>query len=492
MTEMNNRPGFPLRLNSEPCDKKLPEPEPESEEEEYMLKWGEHSNQVINIFHQLCQDNLLTDVTLATETKTYKAHKLILSACSPYFRNLFVSNPCEYPTVFFKDISEAQMDLLMEYMYRGKISVKQSDLENILRTATSLQIHGLTTTSSPEPPDSREQEETGSIHSSASSGESSNSGKRREGGGGRKSSKPKKLRLNSRDEREDVMRESPMFSMMSPRLPASSTNDKPALSPVLTNERPSPAPRPEDHVIEPTLASSSDDNIAASDDEEAELVIDQPVDFSTSSPAPSVTKPKTHKTPGGLKTKPLESLKMSTPMMGTWEEQLASLAKAAAKTKEVEREEEEENRDPSPSMSQTMGLDIAAQLKSHFLASLPTQSYAWLNGLSGLQGAGGGVPPNTPQEDKIKERTPLGGIRTGEIGPNGKPSVECEDCGKVLADPSSLYRHRKIHTGEKPHKCPYCDRRFIQRFNMKQHIKTHRIELMAEQNAAAALSGFAQ
>ena len=55
MTEMMNRPGFPLRLNSEPCDRKLSEPEPESEEEEYMLKWGEHSNQVINIFHQLCQ-----------------------------------------------------------------------------------------------------------------------------------------------------------------------------------------------------------------------------------------------------------------------------------------------------------------------------------------------------------------------------------------------------------------------------------------------------
>ena len=110
------------------------------------------------------QDDLLTDVTLATETKTYKAHKLILSACSPYFRNLFVSNPeCSHPTVFFKDISAAQMDLLMEYMYRGKISVKQSDLEKILRTATSLQIHGLTTTSNPEPPDSREQEETGEI-----------------------------------------------------------------------------------------------------------------------------------------------------------------------------------------------------------------------------------------------------------------------------------------------------------------------------------------
>ena len=84
-----------------------------------------------------------------------------------------------------------------------------------------------------------------------------------------------------------------------------------------------------------------------------------------------------------------------------------------------------------------MGMDIAAQLKSHFLASLPSQvvrkkyfvsarkyclilqkylqSYAWLNGLSGLgagAGQGGGAPPNTPQEgDKIRERTGLGGIK---------------------------------------------------------------------------------
>ena len=36
--------------------------------------------------------------------------------------------------------------------------------------------------------------------------------------------------------------------------------------------------------------------------------------------------------------------------------------------------------------------------------------------------------------------------------------MKCEVCGKKLADPSSLYRHRKIHSGDKPHKCPYCER----------------------------------
>ena len=68
-----------------------------------------------------------------------------------------------------------------------------------------------------------------------------------------------------------------------------------------------------------------------------------------------------------------------------------------------------------------------------------------------------------------------------KLGPNGKPMVKCEVCGKELADPSSLYRHRKIHSGEKPHSCPFCIRRFIQRYNMRQHLKTHKNKVTQEQ-----------
>ncbi len=61
-------------------------------------------------------------------------------------------------------------------------------------------------------------------------------------------------------------------------------------------------------------------------------------------------------------------------------------------------------------------------------------------------------------------KTSISEFGKNKLGPKGKPMVECELCGKVLADSSSLYRHRKIHSGLKPHTCPLCLKTFIQRY----------------------------
>ena len=122
-----------------------------------------------------------------------------------------------------------------------------------------------------------------------------------------------------------------------------------------------------------------------------------------------------------------------------------------------------------PPLQETLGIDIADRLRSHFLSNLPPSSLDWLNSSSpnGKLNASNNADRNQNRTSTVSSAT-------------GKPSVSCEICGKKLADPSSLYRHRKIHSGDKPHKCPFCSRRFIQRYNMKQHIKTHRMERMSE------------
>lgn len=84
------------------------------------------------------------DVTLAVDGKYLKAHKMVLSACSPYFQALFVGHPDKHPIVILKDIPYTDMRSLLDFMYRGEVSVDQDRLTMFLKVAESLRIKGLT------------------------------------------------------------------------------------------------------------------------------------------------------------------------------------------------------------------------------------------------------------------------------------------------------------------------------------------------------------
>lgn len=56
--------------------------------EKYRLRWDNFSQSVVNSFKRLKEEEDFVDVTLACTTKQFTAHKVVLSACSPYFRRL--------------------------------------------------------------------------------------------------------------------------------------------------------------------------------------------------------------------------------------------------------------------------------------------------------------------------------------------------------------------------------------------------------------------
>ncbi|RVE47075.1 hypothetical protein evm_008259 [Chilo suppressalis] len=90
-----------------------------------------------------CSEDLV-DVTLTCEGKNIKAHKVILSACSPYFRNVFKENPCQHPVIILKDVSADDIVSLLSYMYQGEVFIEESKLSSFLHTAALLQVKGLT------------------------------------------------------------------------------------------------------------------------------------------------------------------------------------------------------------------------------------------------------------------------------------------------------------------------------------------------------------
>lgn len=110
----------------------------------FCLRWNNHQSNLLSVFDQLLHAETFTDVTLAVEGQLLKAHKMVLSACSPYFQALFLNHPEKHPIVILKDVPYADMKCLLDFMYRGEVSVDQDRLTAFLRVAESLRIKGLT------------------------------------------------------------------------------------------------------------------------------------------------------------------------------------------------------------------------------------------------------------------------------------------------------------------------------------------------------------
>ncbi|XP_026840356.1 protein tramtrack, alpha isoform isoform X1 [Drosophila persimilis] len=117
----------------------------------FCLRWNNHQSNLLSVFDQLLHAETFTDVTLAVEGQYLKAHKMVLSACSPYFNALFINHPEKHPIVILKDVPYSDMKSLLDFMYRGEVSVDQERLTAFLRVAESLRIKGLTEVNDDKP-----------------------------------------------------------------------------------------------------------------------------------------------------------------------------------------------------------------------------------------------------------------------------------------------------------------------------------------------------
>lgn len=123
----------------------LPQQSSQQQSQHFLLKWNNHRSNMVNVFESLFQSENLVDVTIAVEGKFLKAHKIVLSACSPYFQAMFVNHtPSEkYPILVFHDMKFAHLKTLLDFMYRGEISIDEKDLGEVLKVAEALSIRGL-------------------------------------------------------------------------------------------------------------------------------------------------------------------------------------------------------------------------------------------------------------------------------------------------------------------------------------------------------------
>lgn len=76
--------------------------------EQFCLRWNNFQINITSALESLKCDEDLVDVTLTCDGQNVKAHKVILSACSPYFKNVFKVRHLKY-------ISAEQYFTIIEY-----------------------------------------------------------------------------------------------------------------------------------------------------------------------------------------------------------------------------------------------------------------------------------------------------------------------------------------------------------------------------------------
>ncbi|XP_014223412.1 modifier of mdg4-like isoform X2 [Trichogramma pretiosum] len=112
--------------------------------QQFSLRWNNYLKHITSAFDTLRCDEDLVDVTLSCEGKRIRAHKMLLSACSTYFRDLFKENPCQHPVIIFRNVKFDDLAALVDFIYQGEVNVVQEQLDSFMTTAELLAVQGLT------------------------------------------------------------------------------------------------------------------------------------------------------------------------------------------------------------------------------------------------------------------------------------------------------------------------------------------------------------
>jgi len=112
--------------------------------EKFCLRWNDFESNISVAFRELREEKDFFDVTLACEDSQVSAHKVILSACSPFFRNVLRKNPHQHPLLYLKGVKYQEMLSVLNFMYQGEVNVAQDELNSFLAVAEELRVKGLT------------------------------------------------------------------------------------------------------------------------------------------------------------------------------------------------------------------------------------------------------------------------------------------------------------------------------------------------------------
>jgi len=115
-------------------------------DEAFCLKWNDFQGSISSSLGSLRTTSDLLDVTVQCGKESLQCHRLVLSACSDWFKAVFRALPAvtQHPVIVLWEATARDMALLLDFMYNGEVNVKQENLNSFLALAEKLSVRGLT------------------------------------------------------------------------------------------------------------------------------------------------------------------------------------------------------------------------------------------------------------------------------------------------------------------------------------------------------------
>merc|ERR1712098_727750 len=112
--------------------------------EKYHLKWNDFHRNIGATFSNLQKEDDFCDVTLVGDDYVpISAHKVVLSSCSEYFKNILKLNKHSHPLLCLENVKSEELMNVLNYIYQGEIRISQEEINKFLLVATRFQLNGL-------------------------------------------------------------------------------------------------------------------------------------------------------------------------------------------------------------------------------------------------------------------------------------------------------------------------------------------------------------
>ena len=108
------------------------------------MKWNDFQQNIVSSYQDLRKEFDFSDVTLVCEDEyQVEAHRIILTACSPFFKTIMKNNKHSHPMVYMRGLKAKDLVAILDYIYHGEANINKDDLDGFLALADELQLKGL-------------------------------------------------------------------------------------------------------------------------------------------------------------------------------------------------------------------------------------------------------------------------------------------------------------------------------------------------------------